>query len=154
MLPAHAAVVHAVLVDGLEAGVQEAVGHFLHAAEDLGGNLVFVIARLEAHDADVFGAEALHAGDGAFDLGERDVEGVADLLGPVHDGGAEAIDADAGGLQLADGEVEGGVRDVVEIGLGEAGDFDAPGFEVFPAQFLRGQDLAVNAVGGFVADAH
>ena len=42
----------------------------------------------------------------------------------------------------------------MEIGLGEAGDFDAPRFEEFPAQFLRGQDLAVNAVGAFVADAH
>ena len=129
-------------------------GHLFHAAEDLGGNPVFVIARLEAHDADVFGAQALHARNGAFDLGERDVEGVAHLLGPVHDGGAEAINPNARGLQLADGQVKRVVRDVVEIGFGEAGDFDAPGFEVFPAQFLRGQDLAVNAVGGFVADAH
>ena len=81
-------------------------------------------------------------------------KGSSTCLGPVHDGGAEAINADAGGLQLADGEVEGLVRDVVEVGLGKAGHFHAARFEVFPAEFLRGQDLAVDAVGGFVADAH
>ena len=42
----------------------------------------------------------------------------------------------------------------MEVGLGEAGDFNAPRFEEFPAEFLRGLDLAVDAVGAFVADAH
>ena len=57
-------------------------GHVLHAAEDFGRDRVFVVARLEAHDADEFGAEPLHARDAALDLGERDVEGVVDLSWP------------------------------------------------------------------------
>ena len=71
--------------------------------------------------------------------------GSLNLLRPVHDGGAEAIDANAGRLQFFDGDVESPVRDVVEIGLGEARDFDAARFEMSPAEFLRGLDLAVDA---------
>jgi hypothetical protein len=141
-------------MDRLESGIQEPIRYLFYSAEYFGGDTVFVIARLEAHDADVFDAKALHSGNRPFDLGKGDIEGITHLLGPVHDGGAEAISTDARGLQLPDGEVKGFVRYVVEVGFGEAGDLDAPGFEELPSQFLRSQDLAVDAIGALVADAH
>ncbi len=41
----------------------------------------------------------------------------------------------------------------MNVGFGEAGEFNAARFEIGPAEFLGGLNLAIDAVGGFVADA-
>ncbi len=153
--PAHAAVVHAVFVDGLDAVVAEELDDVAEFAEAVFGALVGVFAGADgvAHDADEFRAEALHAGDAAFGFGEGLFVGVFDFFAPVGDGGAEAADVDAGGVEFLNGDVKGGVGDVVEVGFGIAGDFDAAHFDIGPAEFLDGGYLAVDGIGGFVADS-
>jgi hypothetical protein len=41
----------------------------------------------------------------------------------------------------------------MKIALRKSRHFDTPRFEMFPTEFLRCTDLAVNRVGPFVADA-
>src|SRR5207248_2475201 len=68
--PAHTAVVHAVFVDGLNAGVEEHFGDFAQAAEAFLFHLIFAVAHGKAHDANKFCAELLHARNGAFGFSE------------------------------------------------------------------------------------
>jgi hypothetical protein len=150
---AHAAMVHAVFVNGLKAGVEEDARDLLNPLYDLGRDPILVVVRFEAHDADVACVEALHARDGAMNFGEGDVERVADGFRPVHDGGSEAVDFDPGVIELFDDALEGGIRDVMEIGLGITWNEDIPGFDVLPAEFLGGLDLGVDRVACFVANA-
>ena len=86
VLPAHAAVVHAVFVNRLQSLVEEARGDFAESLEDELGRFIRVVGRLEAHDANVLGAESLHARDGAVDLGDGHVPWCVDRLGPVANG--------------------------------------------------------------------
>ena len=134
MLRAHTAVVHAVLVNGRDAGVEEAVGHRFYAVDDELRNGVDVGSRLEAHDAREFAAHLLHARDATIHLSDGDIPRGADVLGPVENRGAEAINLDAGGSKFAGHDVEGRVGEVVEVGLLEPGHFDATHLDVFPAQ--------------------
>ena len=153
VLPAHAAVVHAVLMDGLEAGMEKHLRDLAHAGENLGGNGCFVIARLEAHHPHVFCAEPFHARDAAAHLGQRYLEGRLHRLGPVHDRGAKAVHAQIGGLQFLHGDLESGVGQVMEVGLGIAGHFHATQLDPFPAELLMGFDLSVNGTCRLVANA-
>jgi len=153
VLPAHAAVVHAVLMHGRDAGIKEAPGHFAHALKDHGGNLIFGIAGLEAHDANKLRARLLNARDAARDFIERDLERRVHGLRPVHDGGAEAANTNACVSQIAQSRVEGLVRDVVEIRLGKSGHFHPAHLQMLPAQFLRGTNLRGYAIACLVADA-
>ena len=69
------------------------------------------------------------------------------------DGGTKAADAQPGRLEFVHHDVERRVRNVVEIRLRVTGHFHAAGFEMFPAEFQRRLNLAVNRVAGFVANA-
>jgi len=142
MLPAHPAVVHAILMDGLKTGIEEAVGDVFNAAEDFGGNPELVILRLKAHDADEFSPQAHHARDRAFDFGEGDVKGVLNPFRPVHDGGTEAIDVQAGVFQAANGDIKSRIGQIMQVGLRAAGHFQAAHFHARPAQIVGGYDLA------------
>ena len=153
VLPAHAAIVHAVLVDGLQAGIKKHVCHVLHAAEDFRGYLILLIARLETHHPDVLRAEPLHPGYGPLHLGERDLERVADFLGPVHDGRTEAINAHPRFIQLSDGQVERLLGNVVKVRLRETRHLHSARLQIFPPELGRRRDLAVNRVRPFVANA-
>ncbi len=130
---AHAAVVHAVFVDWLEAGVEEHAGDFADAFEHDGrcGGLRF--AGFEAHDADEFGAQFLHAGDGTADFVERDIERGFDGFRPVHDGGAEAVDLDAVFLKCGGSFFKSGFGDFVKVRFVETRDEDAAHLDMFPA---------------------
>ena len=153
MLPAHAPVIHAILVDRLQAGIEEHVGHVFNAAKHRHRGFVFVIAWLEAHDANVFGAQAFHSRDGALDFGQGDFEGIADFLGPVHDRRAEAINIDPGRLEFSARHLKSFLGNVVEISLGKAWHLDAARLQMLPAQLAGGRYLAVDRVGCFIADA-
>ena len=146
MLGRKAAPVHAVFVGGGEAGIGEASDDFAQAAEAFGFVLVVTPRLLRVgHDADDLGSEALHAGDGALDFGESDVEVAGDGLAPVPDEGAELGDGDAGFVEL--------VGDGIELVFGEFVDvaaIDATGRNFAPANFLGGFDLGGKVAGGFV----
>ena len=154
MLPAHAAVVHAVFVNRLQALIEEALGDFAQSLEDELGRFVGIIGRLETHDADELGAESLHARDGAVDLGDGHVPRRVDGLGPVANGRAEGVNADAGFLELGGDDVERRVRDVVDTAFLEAVHLDEAGFDPFPAEFLCGADLAIYRGRSLVCDSH
>ena len=138
--------VHAVFVSGSESGVGEAGDDFAQAAEAFGFVLVVAPGFLGiGHDADDLGAEAFHAGDGALDFGESDVEVAGDGFAPVADEGAELGDGDAGFVEL--------VGDAVEFVFGEfvnVAAIDASGGNFVPADFFGGFDLGGEVAGGFV----
>ena len=138
---AHAAVIHAVLVDRCEAGVREHLHDLAHPLEDDGRRDRVRVLRLETHDANKFCAQPLHAWDGAAHFGNRDLEGGLDGFRPVHDRGAKAINVQAVLLKLGTGEIESGIGDIMEVGFRKARHFHAPHFDVFPAQFLCGPYL-------------
>src|SRR2546423_599596 len=133
MLPTHAAVIHAILMHRLNAGVEEHAGRFPNALKHLGGNSVFVIGWLEAHDADEFRAQPLHSGNGSPHLTHSDFPRRLDGLGPVHNGGTETIDTDARGFEFLNAEVKGFIWNLMEIGLGEAGHFNPAHLKMLPA---------------------
>ena len=115
MLPAHAAVVHAVLVNRLNARIKKHVRHILHTTEHFRWRGELIVARLEAHDANELRAQAIHARDAAFHFAERDVERITDLLRPIHHRRAEAINLHAGLLQLLHRLVERRILDVALV---------------------------------------
>ena len=152
MPPAHAAVIHAVLVDRGYPGIEKHLRHLAHALEDGGGDLLIGIVGLEAHDANVPRAQALHSRQTAPDFAQRQVEWVGDLSGPVHDRRTKTIHGDTGLLESGDCEVEGLVGNVVEVGLRETWHFDSAHLQMFPAQFLRSLNLGVERIARLVAD--
>jgi hypothetical protein len=141
MLWAHAAVVHAILVDGLETGIEELLGDVFHPVDDFPGDSVVLVAGFEAHDTDELGAECFHPRDSPLDLLQRDLKGCGDCFGPIHDSGAETEDLDLGIVELLDGAFEGWFGQIVQVGLGVAGDLNISGLDVFPAEFPGGGDL-------------
>ena len=154
VLPTHAAVVHAVFVNGLQALIEEAHGDFAQSLEDELGCFVGIVGWLKAHDAYELGAEALHARDGAVDLGDGDVPRRVDGLGPVANGRAEGVNADAGLLELGCYDVECRIRDVVNAALVEAVHLDEAGLDPFPAKLFGGPDLAVDRGRSLVCNSH
>ena len=152
VLPTHAAVIHAVFVNRLQARVEEHISNIFDAAENFSWDFMFVITWFETHDANVSRAQTLHAWDSALDFGERNFEWITDFLGPVHDRRAETINTDISRLQFPHGQIERLIGNIVEIRLGKAGDLHSARFEIFPAQFPGGLDLTVYRVGAFIAD--
>jgi hypothetical protein len=143
MLPAHAAVIHTVLVHRGQPGVHEHVRNFPDAAEDFIRDFEILISRLEAHDADEFRPEPLHARDGALNLVERDGPGCFERLRPIHDRRAEAVDAQARIGQLAGREIKCLVGKIVKVGFRGARYFHRAHFNLFPAQVPGSCDLRV-----------
>ena len=88
----------------------------------------------------------------AFKVDESEFEGVVELFGPIHDGGAETVDRQPGAFEIAHGEVKSGIGDIVKIGFGITRHFDATHFDIAPVQLATGLDLAGEGVGGFIAD--
>ena len=141
--------VHAVFVDGLEAGVGEAGVDFAEATEAFGFVLIISPRFLGiGHDADEAGAEAEHARDGAVDFGEGDVEVGVDLLAPVSDEGAELGDRDTGFVELVGDFFEFLLREFVDVGS-----VDATGGDLGPADFFGGFDLGGEVLGRFVGES-
>ena len=154
MPPTHAAKIHTILVQRLDAGVEEYFHDLVHATKHFGGSLALIIAGFEAHDANVFRAEALHAGNGALHFRECHVERVGDLLRPIHDRRAEAVNLKAGCIEFVDGLFESLFRQVVKIRCGKSRDLHRAHFDRFPAEFLHGLNLPGQDARGFVADTH
>ena len=151
--PAAAGVVHAVLVQRLQAGVEEHPDDGLQALPAPLAHLVLrrtALEHLPAHDADHLRPEALHARDRAARLLEVLLEvGVAlDRLAPVGDGRAEAVHVHAGLVEGGGGAVERLVGEVVDVDA-----VDAAGLDVAPAELLGGGDLAREVAGGFVGES-
>src|ERR1041385_6991251 len=117
MLPAHASVIHAVLMHGLQAFIQKHVCDILYTPENLRRSLVVILARLEAHHPYVFCADTFHARNGAADFRERDFKRVIDLLGPIHNSGTEAIDANIGSFERFNRSIKCRVMNVMKVGL-------------------------------------
>lgn len=144
-----AAPVHAVLVDGLKASVGEAGVDFPEAAEALVFVLIISPRFLGVgHDADEAGAKAEHAGDGAVNFGEGDVEVGVDLFTPVADERAELGDGDAGFVELVGDFFEFLLREFVDVGS-----VDATGGDLGPADFFGGFDLGDEVLGRFVGES-
>ena len=152
--PAHTTVIHAILMHGLNAGIEESVGHFADALKNLGWSPALLVGRFEAHDANVLCAEPLHPRDTPLHFGHGEVKRVLDFFRPVHDGGSEAIDLDSSFVELLSREVECFVGNVVEIGFGKARHFHTAHFDMPPTEFLGCGNLSVNCVSGFVADSN
>ena len=55
VLPAHAPVIHTILVQGSDARIQKPLRHFLDALEDFRWRFIFIVAWFKAHDAHVAG---------------------------------------------------------------------------------------------------
>src|SRR5262249_33657289 len=83
--PAHTAEIHAVLVDGLDAGIEKAFSDLSHAMEYLGWRFLVRVSGFIAHDPNELALEALHAGDRPVNFSERGLERIGDFLGPVGD---------------------------------------------------------------------
>jgi hypothetical protein len=152
VLRTHAAVIHAILVNGLESGIEEPLSNITDPFDHGIGEPGFGFLGLEAHDPDIACSQSFHPGNGATDLGESEVERIRDPFRPVHDGGTEAIHLDPGGVALFDRRFEGRVGDLVEIALGEACDLDVAGFDGRPAEPPGGRQLRFEGIAGFVAD--
>ncbi len=152
VLPAHAAVVHAVFMHGLKVRVGKHFRDFANTMKYFVGSFFVCIGRLETHDANVFGAEPLHARDAAFDFANGDVERVRDFLGPVGDGGAKGVNAETAFFQLGFNDVERFVGDIVEVAFGKAVDFDDAHLNIFPAELLGGVGLGVEFGACFISD--
>ena len=138
--------VHAVFVNGLEAGVGKAAVDFTEAAEALVLMLIASPGFLGVgHDADELGAKALHPRDGALDLSKGDVEVGGDLFPPVSDERSKFGDTDASVVELVGYFVEFLLGEFVDVGS-----VDATGGDLGPADFFGGFDLGGEVLGRFI----
>ena len=133
-------------MNGGEAFVGEALVDLAEAAEAF----VFLLIGSPwflriGHDADEFGAESLHAGDGALDFGEGEVEIRSDRFGPVSDERAELGDGDAFCVELICDGLKLVLWEFVNVGA-----VDTTSGDVRPSDFFGGLDLGGEVGGGFV----
>ena len=151
--PAHAAVVHAILMHRLQAGVAKHSCHLCDAAENLRRDDAFVVTRLVTHDADKSCAEPLHAGNAPIDFRQGDVKRIRNLFGPIGNGRPKTIDADARLTETVRGNVECLVGNIVKVGFGKSRHFHGAKLQAVPSEFLRRLDLGIEADACFIADA-
>ena len=145
---AHAAPSGAVLVHHHHIAVSGDPGQFLHPANRLAPPLVLKHSVVGiGHDPNEAGAEALHPGNGRFELLHVHLEIGGDRPSPVGDRGSQT---DHAHLLLLEGSihlVEGGLIDVTDVGLA-----DQTQLEGVPPQRLVDSDLLLQLRGAFIRD--
>ena len=153
MPPTHPAIIHAILVQRLDTGLQKTLSHLTHPTKTFLLHQVGTLPNLVAHHADVSRTQSLHAGNRTLHLRQSDIERILHVLGPVPNGRSKAVHRNPRRLQGLLDLIKGRVRQVVEIGLREARQRDIAGLDVLPAQLAGRGQLGLQEVSGFVADA-
>jgi hypothetical protein len=86
VLPAHAAVVHAIFMHRLQPLIKESLRHFSHPFKNLWWRGASIIIWLKGHNPNKLGAQPFHARHGALHLGQCSLKGCLNGLLPVANG--------------------------------------------------------------------